>query len=74
MAAVLYSNTTPGHFAPDASTPEGLYMNNLNRLTMIVGGNVAEVQAGGSMTVTDIATYSGQIRELTGNDQFTITG
>jgi len=74
MASVSYENTTPGHFSPDASTPEGLYMNNLNRMTIVSGGSVIEVGANGSLAVSDIATYSGQIREMVPTDQFTVTG
>ncbi len=74
MASVSYADTTPSFFSPDATTPEGMYMNNLNKLAMIVDGKVVEVDASGNLSVRDIANFTGQIRGLIGTDEFTIVG
>lgn len=42
MANVSYADTTPSFFSPDGSTPNGLYMNNLNKLALVVNGEVVE--------------------------------
>ena len=78
MASVVLKDVGPSLFAPDADTPNGVYITGLGGLAFVIGTvadrEVVEVSSTGSPSVTPVASYGGQIRELSANDLIEITG
>ena len=78
MASMSVTNSAPSFFVPDASTPNGVYIQDNGYVGIVVteGGSKKVVTLNNNATPSIVAmgSFGFQLRELSSQDLISITG